>query len=510
MTKKFSQLADAGALTGAELIPVVQGGVTKKMPASAVTYNAEHKLRDLLEGQMICFWGHSMTFSDIMSMPGVRWTERLQKRLNLGWMLELGQNGSSVQDIANYIIGGGYGPREYKGYRALHLVETGAIELLYKEDGVTLRADNSGLGDRQKTSIRENLRAIAATFMTPPPGTREEIAAATGWTMSGQWTQATNAGSSFNNHYWSNTPGSYVEKVLAAGTYYVHLLSGRGDPALPFGGYQILVGGAVVHNVPADVSWDPPGGNANLQMGRLARKIVVPEGDAAARTVRIAVTGAAGQFQAVDCIGPEVASPPLTYFIREFWSGENGQTTQALADYQAIFAEVMAEFPLFDWLDISEGWSFAEHVGTDLVHPNDAGQWLFANNFVKALAAKLNGFQPRLHYGEGFGTNLLAGARIMYNKTGSFTFDLLDRDWTINTTAAGATTATIGNYPDWPIGTIFRLRQVGAGTVTIAPAANVSLRAPRGARTAGQYAMVEIEKIGASEWQILPSSEVMV
>lgn len=73
-------------------------------------------------------------------------------------------------------------------------------------------------------------------------------------------------------------------------------------------------------------------------------------------------------------------------------------------------------------------------------------------------------------------------------------------------TAAGAVTLTIpaNAAVALPIGTRVRFTAAGAGGVTIAPGAGVTLNSRGGALTSGgQFAVFEVEKVAANEWDCL-------
>jgi hypothetical protein len=73
-------------------------------------------------------------------------------------------------------------------------------------------------------------------------------------------------------------------------------------------------------------------------------------------------------------------------------------------------------------------------------------------------------------------------------------------------TNAGAIVATVPtNAADpIPIGTRIRGTQVGAGTVTLTPSGGVTLNSLDAAlKTVGQFAVFEIEKVAANEWDVL-------
>jgi hypothetical protein len=70
--------------------------------------------------------------------------------------------------------------------------------------------------------------------------------------------------------------------------------------------------------------------------------------------------------------------------------------------------------------------------------------------------------------------------------------------------SATAITIPLNSTTAFPIGTRIRFTAAGAGTVTLTPAGGVTLRS-RGASlaSAGQYAVFEIEKVAADEWDCL-------
>ena len=72
---------------------------------------------------------------------------------------------------------------------------------------------------------------------------------------------------------------------------------------------------------------------------------------------------------------------------------------------------------------------------------------------------------------------------------------------------ATATILTVPAYATVPfvVGTTITVRQGGTGTVTITPAANVTLNNPDGLRTVNQYSMVSLVKIATNVWTVYGS-----
>lgn len=73
-------------------------------------------------------------------------------------------------------------------------------------------------------------------------------------------------------------------------------------------------------------------------------------------------------------------------------------------------------------------------------------------------------------------------------------------------TFAGAVTATVPTNATqaFPVGTRIRITDASTGLVTLAPAVGVTLNSRDNAlKSAGQFAVFEIEKVGANEWDVL-------
>lgn len=98
---------------------------------------------------------------------------------------------------------------------------------------------------------------------------------------------------------------------------------------------------------------------------------------------------------------------------------------------------------------------------------------------------------------------LADNARILTanNQTDSYTLVIGDAGKVIEVNKGSAATVTIPANASvaFPIGTVIRVYQMGAGQVTVAITSD-TLRAPNGAKTKGQYSVVEIWKRAATEW----------
>lgn len=88
-------------------------------------------------------------------------------------------------------------------------------------------------------------------------------------------------------------------------------------------------------------------------------------------------------------------------------------------------------------------------------------------------------------------------------KTASYTLTMPDQDNFVQMNVAGANTLTIplNSAVPYPVGTTITLEQHGAGIVTITPTAGVTLRSSGAKyRTATQFAVATLTKIGTDEW----------
>lgn len=74
---------------------------------------------------------------------------------------------------------------------------------------------------------------------------------------------------------------------------------------------------------------------------------------------------------------------------------------------------------------------------------------------------------------------------------------------TMTNAAASALTIPPNSAVAYPVGTLIKATQLGAGQVTLTPGAGVSLRNRVGLKLAGQYASALLEKIGTDEWTVL-------
>lgn len=87
-------------------------------------------------------------------------------------------------------------------------------------------------------------------------------------------------------------------------------------------------------------------------------------------------------------------------------------------------------------------------------------------------------------------------------KTADYTLVLADGGKSIDLTKGTAATVTIppASSVAFPVGTVIEVWQGGAGQVTVAAGGGVTLRAPSGAKTAAQYAVVRVRKVAADTW----------
>lgn len=91
------------------------------------------------------------------------------------------------------------------------------------------------------------------------------------------------------------------------------------------------------------------------------------------------------------------------------------------------------------------------------------------------------------------------------DQTGTtYTFVLADKHRLVTGNNASAQTFTIppNSSVAFPLGTILEIYQKGAGQVTVAAGSGVTLRTPRGAKTAIQYAQISARQVVANVWAI--------
>ena len=113
---------------------------------------------------------------------------------------------------------------------------------------------------------------------------------------------------------------------------------------------------------------------------------------------------------------------------------------------------------------------------------------------LEKINTAINGLDTR--------TLLLEGA--LNTQTGTtYTTVLADAGKTVERSNAAANTITIppNSSVNYPIGTVILIRQMGAGTTTVAPGSGVTIRS-RGSllALAGQYAEAVISKRATDEW----------
>jgi hypothetical protein len=121
-----------------------------------------------------------------------------------------------------------------------------------------------------------------------------------------------------------------------------------------------------------------------------------------------------------------------------------------------------------------------------------------------------SGFALRVAASDLNGNNYLmarSGFQFMVGDvTGDLTLDpsyqSMNTTYVVNKATAVTITVPPNSTVPWGIGKQFAVRQKGAGQVTLAPGAGVTLRSRSGLKTAGQYAMISCVKVAADEWQV--------
>ena len=85
-----------------------------------------------------------------------------------------------------------------------------------------------------------------------------------------------------------------------------------------------------------------------------------------------------------------------------------------------------------------------------------------------------------------------------------YTLALGDAGTEVEGTKATAQTITVppNSSVAFAVGTVINIRQYGAGQVTVAAGAGVTLRAPYGTKTAAQYSTLSLIQRATDEWVI--------
>lgn len=86
----------------------------------------------------------------------------------------------------------------------------------------------------------------------------------------------------------------------------------------------------------------------------------------------------------------------------------------------------------------------------------------------------------------------------------SYTFALADAGTTVESTSATGVTFTVppNSSVAFPVGTVIQVVQYGAGQVTLAPGAAVTLRQASSLTSRAQYSVMTLRKRGTNEWVV--------
>lgn len=89
-------------------------------------------------------------------------------------------------------------------------------------------------------------------------------------------------------------------------------------------------------------------------------------------------------------------------------------------------------------------------------------------------------------------------------KTADYTLVLADADTVIEVNSATGKTVTVppNSSVAFPVGTVVQVCQYGAGQVTLAPGAGVTLRQASSLTTRAQYSTVTLRKRATDEWVV--------
>ena len=149
----------------------------------------------------------------------------------------------------------------------------------------------------------------------------------------------------------------------------------------------------------------------------------------------------------------------------------------------------------FNWVDATDSWTSSEHI-----------------NLASGKDLKVNGTAVISSTAGGFiftdGTQTLEGVPSrtpIIQKTASYTLSsLTERDDLIEMGSASALTLTIppASSVDYPIGTSIDILQTGAGQVTVAAGAGVTVNATPGLKLRTQWSSATLFKRAANTWVV--------
>jgi len=102
----------------------------------------------------------------------------------------------------------------------------------------------------------------------------------------------------------------------------------------------------------------------------------------------------------------------------------------------------------------------------------------------------------------------VTGEQVVVTKSAAYTFALTDSGTIVESTSASALTFTVPTNASvaFPVGTRLDVTQYGAGVLSVAAAAGVTIRSLGGTGTralAGQYASATLYKRATNEWVLI-------
>jgi hypothetical protein len=109
---------------------------------------------------------------------------------------------------------------------------------------------------------------------------------------------------------------------------------------------------------------------------------------------------------------------------------------------------------------------------------------------------------------KGYVDGAVSGTVTATTQAGSYTLVLGDAGTVIEFTSASAVTLTVppNSSVAFAVGTIIEILQYGAGQVTVAPGAGVTLNSADGLKTRAQYSTLSLRKRATNEWMVVGDS----
>lgn len=336
-----------------------------------------------LEGLTAHAFGHSYVAAPgVACTSGAEWTARLKRRLGFGQLVNNGQGGIRMFEVA---VSLGI-PSTQRGITA-HPWTPGTRGVAVVE-AVTNDAALAGgpATQRDLAGFRIGLRTVLTTLSA---ATRVSAATAT---KSGTWSQYSDTGIAGVNFQRTVVQGASLI-FSVAGVRRVAVSGTISDP-----GVSTLVGGVATISVDGVTALVVDRTSQDFQMKAYGPQSffsgvggVITLPNTGSHTVTVMKTDSGPGAVDVDGLLLQMAEPPRVFVCKDPMilptSPYYASMAANIGPYNAAVDTVCAEFPNVTVVDLGgPGWDAVPMVGPDGVHPNDRGMAFIADRLEEALS----------------------------------------------------------------------------------------------------------------------------